>query len=300
MKPTFYTFNVLAVFSGLLVLPTLNGSAQVFTLDPEQSLITISGTVVGGAITNQGPGSLTTKFGGTIRLTVSGDSLQFTGQSRLLGQTNGSWQPKTDGSAGSEPANYGGFANVGFASGNAALRDLLFDVISPPLKLNAGQFDSTSLTFLFPSNATSSLAYNVTGLLSKHGVIALTGYATNKITALSSLTSSGVGGQQVLSIPVDATYFFKVISANDTVIRLTGQLVAVQTSAAPLEVTSLAVQEQSILLQWHGAPGSQFQIQSSTDLNAWSTNAIVTTPASGSYTWTGAISGPLQFFRLAK
>src|SRR4051794_36431308 len=83
MKPTFYTFNVLAVFSGLLVLPALNGSAQVFTLDPEQSLITISGTVVGGAITNQGPGSLTTKFGGTIRLTVSGDSLQFTGQSRL-------------------------------------------------------------------------------------------------------------------------------------------------------------------------------------------------------------------------
>jgi hypothetical protein len=300
MKSISFLVHAIGTLVGVLMLEAVSSaSAQVFTLDAQQSMVTISGSVVGGVITNQGLGSLTTKFGGTIKVSVTGNSLQFTGQSQLLGQTNGSWQPKADGTAGSEPADYGGYANVGLAAGNAALRDLLFDVVSPALTLNNGQFDSSSLTFFFPSNATSSLAYNVTGLLSKHGVIALSGYATNKITALSSLSSSG--GQQTLTIPIDATYYFKALTANDTVIRLTGQLVAVATGGGGgLQVQSLAVQQQSILLQWQGAPGTQFQIQSSTNLNSWQTNATIVTPASGSYTWTGAISGPLQFFRLAK
>jgi len=299
MKSIFYSIGHVIALGAILF--ALSSQAQVFTIDPQQSLVTIAGTVVGGTITNQGPGSLTTKFGGTIRATVSGGSIQFKGQSQLLGQTNGSWQPLADGTGGSAPANYGGYASVGFAAGNAALRDLLFDVISPQLGLTNGQFASASLTFLFPSNATSTLAYNVTGLINKHGVIALSGYATNKITALSSLTTAGPQGQQVLTIPVDATYYFTALTANDTVIRLTGQLVAVAAGGStPLEVQSFAVQQQSILLQWQGSPGSQFQVQSSTDLNAWQTNAIITTPASGSYTWTGGISGPLQFFRLAK
>jgi hypothetical protein len=92
----------------------------------------------------------------------------------------------------------------------------------------------------------------------------------------------------------------KLVSANDTALRLTGQVVAVQSGNAPLQVQSLAVQNQSILLQWQAQPGTQFQIQTSTDLSFWRTNATIVTPASGSYTWTGAVSGPLQFFRLAK
>jgi hypothetical protein len=298
MKSISFLAHGLPAFSAIMVLQALWGSAQVFTLDPEQSQVTISGSVLGGAITNQGPGSLTTKFAGTISVGQTGGSLQFLGASHITAQTNGSWQPKADGTAGSEPADFGGYANVGIAAGNAALRNILLDLISPPLTLNGGQFDSSSLTFFFPSNATSSLAYNVTGLFSKQGVIALSGYATNKITALSSLSSGG--GQPTLTIPVDATYYFKALTANDTVIRLQGQLVAVQSGAASLQVQSFAVQQQSLLLQWQGAPGTQFQIQSSTDLLAWRTNDTVVTPASGSYTWTGGISGPVQFFRLAK
>jgi hypothetical protein len=298
MKSTSLLVHGLAALSAIMVLHGLCGRAQVFILDPEQSLVTISGSVLGGTITNQGPGSLTTKFAGTILVSVTGGSLQFLGGSQIAAQTNGSWQPKADGTAGSEPADFGGYANVGIAAGNAALRNILLDLISPPLTLNAGQFDSSSLIFFFPSNATSSLAYNVTGLLNKQGTISLTGYATNKITALSSLTSSG--SQQILTIPVDATYFFKALTANDTVIRLKGQLVGVQTGATALQVQSIAVQQHSLLLQWQGAPGTQFQVQSSTDLLAWRTNATIVTPAAGNYTWTGAISGPLQFFRLAK
>src|SRR5215831_12840075 len=151
MKSISFLVHSIGTLVGLLALePFSQVVAEIFTLDPEQSLVTISGSVVGGTITNQGPGSLTTKFGGTIQVSITGNSLQFTGQSHVVGQTNGSWQPKSDGSSGNEPADYGGYANVGIAAGYAALRDLLFDVVSPPLTMNGGQFDSSSLTFFFP------------------------------------------------------------------------------------------------------------------------------------------------------
>lgn len=274
------------------------GTAQVFTLDTNQSSITISGSVIGGSISEQAAGSLTTQISGTLQVALVGNTIQFTGQSQILALTNGSWQPKADGTAGSQPADFGGKASLGFASGLAALRGVRLDVLSPAINLNGSQFDSTNLTFLFPSNSTSSLSYNVSGLVSKQGAIALIGYATNKVTALSSL--SRVGDQQVLSIPVDATFYLTLVSANDTVIRLQGQLVAVRNAQAPLQVQSFIVQSQAVLLQWQGAGGQQFQIQSSTNLTAWQTNATLVTPASGSYTWTGSVAGPVQFFRLAR
>lgn len=276
----------------------IGARAQVFTLETNLSTVTISGSVIGGVISNQGPGSLTTTIGGSIQVQLNGSSIQFIGQSEILAETNGSWQPLADGSAGSALADFGGTASTAFASGVAALRNVQLDLISPVINLSGGQFDSTNLTFLFPSNALSSLAYNATGLLSKHGSIALTGYATNRVTALSTLTTAG--SQQTLTIPVDATFYLKVLSANDTVIRLQGQLMATQSVQAPLTVQSIAVQNQSLLIKWQASPGAQFQIQSSTNLTAWRTNATVTTSSSGVYTWTGSISGPLQFLRLAK
>jgi hypothetical protein len=280
-----------------VMVASLCANGQGFTLVTNQSTVTISGSVIGGPITAQGPGSLTTTFGGSLQATVGGTTIQFTGQSQIVGETNGSWQPLADGTAGSAPADFGGSANASFASGNAAIRNVELDVTSPAIPIS-GQFNATNLTFSFPSNALSSLAYNASGLVSKHGSIALTGYATNKVTTLGALTTTGV--QQRLTIPIDATFYFKVLSANDTVIRLQGQLVAVRSTQAPLAVQSIAVQNKSILIQWQASPGAQFQIQSSTNLSSWRTNAIITTPAPGVYTWTGSISGPVQFLRLAK
>ena len=124
-------------------------------------------------------------MGGTIRATLNGLNLQFPGQSVIAAQTNGSWQPLHDGSAGSAPADFGGKANLlGLASGLAALRNIQLDVFAAPIPVNGGTFDSSSLTFGFFTNALSSLDYNVSGLLSKSGSLPLTGYATNKVTAL--------------------------------------------------------------------------------------------------------------------
>lgn len=295
MRFDFAMIGVVALALGLL---PARCAAQVFTLDTNQSSVTISGSVLGATMAAQGAGSLTASIAGNLRVALAGNTIQFVGQSQILALTNGSWQPKADGSAGNAPADFGAQGNLGFAAGVASLRGVQLDVVSPPIPLSGGEFDSTNLTFLFPSNSTSSLSYNVTGLFKQQGSIPLTGYATNKVTALSSLST--VGSQQVLTIPVDATFYLTVLSANDTVIRLQGKLVATLLSQAPLQVQSVTLQSQSLLLQWQGAPGQQFQIQSSTNLNAWQTNATITTPASGSATWTGAVSGPARFFRLAK
>jgi hypothetical protein len=295
-------FHAALLVAGLVILglEVHRAQAQVFNVDTNRSSVTISGNVAvaGGTIMTQGPGSLTAAIGGTIQVALAGNTIQFTGQSKILAETNGSWQPKADGTAGAEPADFGGQANLGIASGVAALRDIQLDAISPPINIVSGQFDSTNLTFLFPSNSLSTLAYNFSGLISTHGSDVLSGYATNKVTSLASLAT--VGNQQVLTIPVDATFLLKLVSPNDTTIRLQGQLVAVQSTQTALQVQSLAIQNQSILLQWQGQPGSQFQIQSSTNLSRWQTNAAIVTPASGTYTWTGAVSGPVKFFRLAK
>lgn len=273
---------------------------QVFTIDASHSSVTISGTVAGGAIAAQAAGSLTTKLGGTVRTTLNGGSLQLPGQSAIAAQTNGSWQPLHDGSAGSAPADFGGKATLlgGIASGVAALRNIQLDVFAPAIAVNAGQFDPSTLTFEFLTNASSSLDYNVTGLLSKSGSLPLTGYATNKVTALGSLSTGG--SQQTLTIPVDATFYFTMVSTNDTVIRLQGQLVATRAVAASFQVQSLNVTRQGVLLQWQATAAQPVQVQSSANLKSWTTNVTLTATASGLYTWTGAISGPLNFFRLAK
>jgi hypothetical protein len=164
-------------------------AGQVFTLDTNQSSVTISGSVLGGTIAAQGAGSLTARIAGNLQVMLAGNTIQFVGQSQILAQTNGSWQPLADGSAGSAPADFGAQASLGIASGVAALRNVQLDVISPAIPLSGGQFDSTNLTFLFPSNSTSALSYSVTGLFKKQGSIPLTGYATNKVTALSSLST---------------------------------------------------------------------------------------------------------------
>jgi hypothetical protein len=272
--------------------------AQVFTLDTNQSTITISGSILGYNFAEQGPGSLTTRYSGTIQTAQSAGTIQFTGQSRITAQNNGSWQPKADGTVGNEPANYGAQANAGFATAKAALRNILLDATSPGIPVSNGQFDSGGLTFGFPTNATSALGYNVSGLLTKSGAKLLTGYATNNVTSLATLTT--VGSQQTLTIPVDATFVFTVVSANDTTIELKGQLVAVSSAAPARSAPSITVQSQLVTLQWQGTPGLLYQVQSSSDLTLWRTNATSVTSTTTAFIWSGPATGPKQFFRLAQ
>src|ERR1700748_2666472 len=86
-------------------------SADVFTIDPTQSSLTLSGSAVTFTFTQQAAGSLTTVYNGTIQVTQTPGTIQFTGQSLITAQTNGSWKPLAGGGNGSAPADYGATAN---------------------------------------------------------------------------------------------------------------------------------------------------------------------------------------------
>ena len=227
---------------------------------------------------------------------MTGTTIQFPGQSLILALTNGSWQPKPDGSAGNAPADYGGSANAGVATATTALRNIQLDALSPVVSISNGQFDAGSVTFLFPSNAPSAIAYRVTGLINRAGFEALSGYGTNTITSLASLTNAG--GQQVLSLPIQARFILSLLSTNDSTINLSGQLVATRSVGIPLVIESFTVRDQTVAFQWQGTPGQQFQVQSSGDLHSWLSGPVITTPASGSNQWSDSLIGAQGFFRL--
>ncbi len=294
--------NWFTAAGGALLSLAIVANAQgpvVFTLDTNQSSITLSGSILGFALKEQGPGSLTTKFGGTLRADVNGQTIMFTGQSLIEALDNGNWQPKPDGSTGTEPANFGGQASSFLGSAKAALRQIQLDAISGPLTINQGNFDSSSLVFLFPTNAPSSAAYTVASLLgSKSGSIPLVGYATNKVSSVATFTA--VPGVETLTIPVDSEFQFSLTTANDTTIRLTGQFVATHVVTAPLLIESIMVQNQVVTFQWESTPGQQFQIQSSSDLNAWQTNTANVTSTNSTYSWSGPATQSLRFYRLAQ
>lgn len=281
----------------LAVIPVSQIRAAVFTLDTNQSVISISGTVLGATFSQQAPDSLTTHYSGSIQAAVSGSTIQFTGGSAIQAFTNGSWQPMPDGSAGNAPGDYGATANQTIIVANAALRNILFDATSPVISIAGGFFDSHTLTFLFPSNATSSLAYRVTGAISESGAKSLTGDATNNITSLSTLATNS--GQMTLTIPINATFHFTLLTSGDTSITVTGQVVAVTSPAvAPVAIQSAVVQTQTVTLQWQSDPNQQFQVESSPNLIGWATNATGVTSATSSYNWSGPATNPIQFYRL--
>jgi hypothetical protein len=272
--------------------------AEVFTIDSSRSSVTISGSLLGNTAVEQAPGSLTTTYAGTLVTALGAGTIQFTGQSVIQARTNGVWQPKADGSDGSEPANYGTQASSVLGTGKAALRSVQFDAVSPVINVVGGQFDASSLVFSFPTNVTSTLAYRVTGFIGTSGAKTLTGYATNKVGAVATLAT--VGSQQTLTIPLDATFVFTLVSSGDTIVNVKGQLVATRGATAPLTIGSIKVQAKTVTLQWQDAPGQQFQVRSSTNLNTWQTNASNVTSSTGTYTWSGAATAVRQFFRIVK
>ena len=94
---------------------------KTFTLEQTQSVLTISGTFSGFAIQQQGPGSLTTRYTGTIQTDLSDATIAFVGGSQIVGVTNGNWEPGPSGVAGTAPANYGGEVVNFFVNGKAAV-----------------------------------------------------------------------------------------------------------------------------------------------------------------------------------
>jgi len=158
----------LAVGLSSLAVGLFPAVADVFTIDPSQSSLTVSGSILGNPFSPQGAGSMTTTYGGTIQAAQTAGTIQFTGLSLITANTNGSWTPLAGGGGypGVAAADYGATASLygGFVTVVAAFRSLLFDVTSPAITVTGGQFYPGSLMFLFPSNTTSTLDYTTSAL----------------------------------------------------------------------------------------------------------------------------------------
>ena len=284
---------------GIAGMMSLMADPATFTIDPARSLITISGTVVGSTIKEQGPGSLTTKFAGTIRAEVNNAAIQFSGGSQIAAQNNGNWAPAANGATGTAPANYGGVATVLFSPANAAVRNIQLDAFSGPLTVSDGHFDSTGLFFMFSTNSASVLDYNYAVFgVSVPGSEALAGYATNGVTSGATLTTSG--STQVLTIPVNANHFFELLSPNDSQLILKGQLVATRSTAPSLRILGITVKNQTVTVQWQSSPGQKYLVQSSLDLKNWTQRAPEVTATAATSAWSAAVDNRGEFFRIAQ
>lgn len=281
-----------------LILGVSPVEADVFIIDTNLTSFTVSGSVLGAAFVQQGAGSLTTKYGGTVQADQTAGTIQFTGTSLITAQTNGSWQPLAGGGAGSAPADYGASASLygGAVSVVAALRSVLFDVTSPVIPVTSSQFDPSSLTFMFPAGATSKLDYNA-GFVGS-GAKLLTGNATNNVAVLATLTT--VGTEQTLTVGVNTQFHFTLVSSGDTIVNVVGQLVATRTVIAPLVIQTPTVTNHTVTLNWQSPAGQFYNVLSSSNLQTWQTNASGITSASTDYTWSGTNPAPIGFYRLAQ
>ena len=281
----------------VLIGGVFSASADVFTIDPAQSSLTLSGSALGATFTPQGSGSLTTTYGGTIQLTQTAGTIQFTGGSLIAAQTNGSWQPLVGGGNGSAPADYGAMATSSFITARVAFRSILLDVTSPPITVTDGQFDPSNLTFLFPASATSALDYRTT---INSGSKAATGNGANQVAALATITT--VGNVQTLTIGVNVQFTFSLVNSGDTIVNVAGQIVATNSSSvsAPVVLQSPTVTNQVVTLAWESPAGQFFQVLSSSNLLTWQTNASNVTSASTNYTWTTTNTAAKGYYRVAQ
>jgi hypothetical protein len=163
-----------------------------FAVDPTASFATVSGDVGGNQIHEQGPGSLTTTYEGTVHTSLADDesSIQFlTDTTNLTADNSGSWQPRAGGSSGSEPANYGAQATIIIVTARVAIRDLALNVSSGVLSIPDGAtFDSSQQTL---QTTAGSADYNA-GVFGS-GRASIAGLSTANQATPGSFSDNGDG-----------------------------------------------------------------------------------------------------------
>jgi len=264
-------------------------------IDSTKSYIRLSGTATGVPLQEQAPGSLSNSVHGVLRIAVSNSVIQFDPGTRVIADTNGSWQPLPDGRPGSAPGCFGGAAESPLAFAVVALRGVELLITSDPIPAEADRFVASGLLFQFPTNSVGSLAYRVTGFLQYQDWFPLEGLSTNGVAQLGEWTDSGQPAR--IRIPLDATYRFGLLNDDDSTLRVQGMIVASEASSGPPEILSMGVVEGSFRVFLRGTPGGTVSVQTSPDLMAWESAGELTIPSSGEATWSTPATGERVFFR---
>lgn len=212
----------LAVLGSLAAFSSNNsiGAPFQFTVDPLQSYLVITPTITAGALVltgaEQGPGSFTAHYSGSILADVTGSTIQILPTTNLVAGISGAWKPGTDYSnypadAGSPTgypntsvaANYGVFTDLtalGAGTSNSAVRNLQIALSDgAPKALTAGTFDEAGTTTDF----TAGTVYYSTGAPPP-----ITDLTIPQVTTTPTVGTTGTGiyseagGVRTLTIPV--------------------------------------------------------------------------------------------------
>ena len=221
------------------------GTLVSFTLDPGQSSISVEGDYEGIPFGEQGAGSMTTSYSGTVDVDLDnlGSPTAITFLSAAAdAAVSGNWMPEaeggTPGSPNSGPADYGLYIDLG-AAGEVwgALRDLLLDGAGGPLAISGGAFPSTQTLTV----TTGFFDYNVDSPLGDEAARDdLAGAFVSNAAADGAL--SIVGSDATLTMPVDVT-----IAADTATVRLYGTLVGMAVVPEPSTLVMLLVGGATVL-----------------------------------------------------
>jgi hypothetical protein len=207
-------------------------STVVFNEVQSQSILTLSGTIGGSPIQEQGPGSLTTTYFGTFVTDIDevNGTISFTQTGNDFCAANtGNWGPLEDGSSGTSPAIYGLQADLQGAF-LAAIRDFHMnaDTGGTPIAM----YQNIDGSFGFPSVQTISINAG-TGTYSHPGL----GSGPVDLSGLNGPNQAGDGtlidnGTLFLVVPISVSYS-GTIAGLDLELSMQGQIVGTGAFTGP-------------------------------------------------------------------
>jgi hypothetical protein len=133
-------------------------TSSIFALDQTNSSLTLSGTIGGNSLSQQGSGSLVTHYNGTLVAgwDLTAHTIQFNANGTNVNAVNsGTWQPAVGGGSGSAPADYGAQVTIIIVTAKAAVRDLVATVNNASAVTLSGGGPS----YTFPSNQTLTITH---------------------------------------------------------------------------------------------------------------------------------------------
>jgi PEP-CTERM motif-containing protein len=213
----------LLLLAGLASFSTA-ARADTFVIDPAQSILTLSATFQGVAATQQPPAGFTTSYTGFVDATIGANTIQFNSASADA-NVSGIYQPAVGGGAGLAPGDYGGQFTIAVFQGVFSIRDLVASLASNSTSLTGGTFDAGALMFSILSGSTD---YNVSAL-GLMGSVSMIGETAQNGSGVGSIAI--VNGVETMTVPIDVTITLSAVNTDDTVIHLSGNIVAI--SAVP-------------------------------------------------------------------
>lgn len=220
-----------------------------FAIDPEQSAIDGSGTLLGFPIVEQAPGSLSAALQGTLEVLLGEDEISLItgGLVDPIAQP-GPFQP------GNAPADFAGSVSIIIDNALGAFRDLLLEATSSPSLLDpSGSFSASGIDFTIVAG---TFAYQ---FLTLSGTTGLSGQGgSNAATDPGQL--SVLSDHLELTVPVDVSVSFEDAELGVSItIQLAGTVVATAPLPGPADATDC--------FQITLAAGQKLTVQTSTDLD---------------------------------